>query len=215
MARTAGSHGAKTAEQIRSAATALFARKGYAAVSMRDIAGEIGIQPGALYHYYAAKQDLLRDLMTAHMQSLLAALKEQRFPLNAHRALETFVRFHIRFHAGRTDEVFLSYMELRNLEPEGFAEIEQLRQRYEQALRDILARGADQGVFEISDIPVAAMALIAMLTGVTYWFRSGGRLTATEIEEIYVRMALGSVASHAEASHDRPLARQLVAGGTG
>ena len=31
--------------------------------------------------------------------------------------LERFVRFHIRYHLKRADEVFISYMELRNLEP--------------------------------------------------------------------------------------------------
>jgi len=37
------------------------------------------------------------------------------------------------------------------------------------------------------------MAVIAMLTGVNTWFRSGGRLKAVEIEEIYVKMVLGSL----------------------
>ena len=46
MARTAGSTGADTVERLREAALELFAREGYAAVSMRAIAARTGV-PGA------------------------------------------------------------------------------------------------------------------------------------------------------------------------
>ena len=44
-----------------------------------------------------------------------------------------------------------------------------------------------------SDPPVAARAIISMLTGVTAWFREGGRLSAAEIEDIYTQMVAQSV----------------------
>ena len=52
----------------------LFARHGYAAVSMRQIAGAVGVQAGALYNYTPDKQSLLFDLMTSHLEDLLTAL---------------------------------------------------------------------------------------------------------------------------------------------
>ncbi len=51
----------------------LFARQGFAAVSMRQIASEVGVQAGALYLYTPDKQTLLFDLMTTHMNELLQA----------------------------------------------------------------------------------------------------------------------------------------------
>jgi len=71
MARKSGSNGEKTAQQLRVAATKLFATNGYAAVSMRQIAREIGVQAGALYLYTPDKQSLLFDLMNQHMEELL------------------------------------------------------------------------------------------------------------------------------------------------
>ena len=50
MARTQGSHSELTGPRIRKAALGLFARYGYAAVSMRQIACEVGVQVGALYN---------------------------------------------------------------------------------------------------------------------------------------------------------------------
>ena len=73
MARTAGSHSEITGPRVRTAALALFAQHGYAAVSMRQIAKEVGVQAGALYLYTPDKQTLLFELMRDHLVDLLAA----------------------------------------------------------------------------------------------------------------------------------------------
>ncbi|WP_075995475.1 TetR/AcrR family transcriptional regulator [Salaquimonas pukyongi] len=194
MARTAGSRGEETALRVREAALRLFADKGYAAVSMREIAAEVGLQAGALYNHFPTKQAILVDLLETHMVDLIAAWEGRSHTFSDPvEALIGFVRFHIRYHLERQDAVFISYMELRNLERDGFERIEELRRVYEGFLRKIIQIGAAKRVFAVADIPVAAMAVIAMLTGVNTWFRSGGRLKAVEIEEIYVKMVLGSL----------------------
>ena len=52
-----------TKERILEAALALFAREGYAGVSMADIAGELGITKGALYRHYAGKRDIFESIL--------------------------------------------------------------------------------------------------------------------------------------------------------
>lgn len=189
MARRAGSTGAETAEKLRKAALELFARSGYAAVSMRAIAAETGVQAGAIYNHFPTKQDLLNELMRVHMETLLAAWAEVEEPgLAPPAALEQFVRFHIRYHLDRSREVFISYMELRSLEDENFSAIERLRRSYEAVPRAILERGAADGGFSIIDPQITTMAIIAMLTGMTTWYRENGRLSLDEIEAVYVRL---------------------------
>ena len=201
MGRRTGSNGAQTAETLRRAALKLFARHGFAAVSMRMIAAEVGVQPGALYNHMGSKQDLLRDLMVSHMEELLTAWTERPADPDPVAALKAFVRFHIRHHMGREDAVFISYMELRNLEPDNFAAVQALRAEYESALRAILEDGAAKGLFHAPDAPVATRAIISMLTGVTSWFRGGGRLSPSDIEDIYTDMTLRAVSPTAEAAH--------------
>ena len=41
----------------------LFASRGYANVTMREIARELGISTGALYHYFSNKQDMLEKMI--------------------------------------------------------------------------------------------------------------------------------------------------------
>ena len=63
MARTTGSDGEKTEAALREAALALIARHGYEAVSIRQLAKEVGVQAAALYRYFPTKEDLLFSLI--------------------------------------------------------------------------------------------------------------------------------------------------------
>ncbi len=196
MARTAGSHSDITGPRIRAAALRLFAQNGFAAVSMRQIASEVGVQVGALYNYTPDKQTLLFALMDDHMQGLLAAWEAEPKGTNARARLEAFARFHIRFNLERPEAVFISYMELRNLTPENFSAIEAQRHAYETALEDILSDGVSERAFQVSDPKVASLAIIAMLTGVNTWYRAGGRLSLEEVQTLYwdmVRQTVGAV----------------------
>ncbi|HHX90311.1 MAG TPA: TetR/AcrR family transcriptional regulator [Paracoccus sp.] len=201
MARKPGSRADVTGPRLRDAALRLFARHGYAAVSMRQIAAEIGVQAGALYLYIDDKQSLLFDLMQAHMQDLFQAWQDslaqdslaqdstaRAIEGRALARLEHFARFHIRFHAARADAVFISYMELRNLTPENFARIEALRRRYESELEAILRAGQAERSMALPDTKLATLAIIAMLNGVNTWFREGGRLSRATVEDIHIDM---------------------------
>lgn len=195
MARTAGSHSETTGPRVQEAALRLFAQHGFAAVSMRQIAAEVGVQAGALYNYTPDKQSLLFDLMRAHMDALLTERAARAAGGDAQARLEEFTRFHIRFHLARPDAVFVSYMELRNLSPGNFEVIEGLRRAYEDELEGILRDGVAAGLFDVADTKVATLAVIAMLTGVTTWYRAAGRLSVTEVETIYWNMVRKAVSA--------------------
>lgn len=194
MARKAGSIGDETARALRAAALELFARQGYAAVSMRAIAAKVGVQAAAIYNHFPTKQAILVALLKTHMEELLwAADKALTAEGSPGERLDRFTRFHIQHHLPRADGVFVSYMELRSLEPEPFEAIERLRRRYEDGLVAILEAGNRDGSFAVADTRVTAMAIIAMLTGVTTWYREQGRLSIEEIEEIYADLVARSV----------------------
>lgn len=193
MARKTGSHADITGPKVRAAALHLFARHGYGAVSMRQIAAEVGVQAGALYLYTADKQSLLFDSMQDHMQDLLAAAAALPTLADPRARLDQFARFHIGYHLDRPEAVFIAYMEIRSLDPANFARIEALRHAYESRLEAILRAGQASGVFDLPDPKLATLALIAMLTGVTGWYRPDGRLSRAEVAGLYAAMALKTV----------------------
>ena len=59
---------ADTKEKILLAALRLFAREGYEAVSVSDIAGELGITKGALYKHYKNKRDIFDSIVARMFQ---------------------------------------------------------------------------------------------------------------------------------------------------
>ena len=187
MARRVGSDGARTRAAICDAALRLIARKGYEAMSMRRLAEEIDLGAAALYRYFPNKQAMLFSLLETHMQDLLEGWDAARLPRTAPAParLEAFTRFHIRHHLPRAEGVFLSYMELRSLTRENFRRIEVMRQRYERDLAEILADGARAGTLVRDEPRVSARAIIAMLTGITTWYRDSGPLDPGAIEQIY------------------------------
>jgi AcrR family transcriptional regulator len=198
MARTTGSDGEKTAAALRDAAVSLIARHGYEAVSMRDLAAEIGVQASALYRYFPTKQDLLFTLMREHMEGLIQAWSNAR-PETADpmTRLAAFVGNHIRFHVARRHGTHVSNMELRSLSRENLTHILRLRTAYEKELRQILRDGAEAGVFSIDDTSMTAMAIIQMVTGVIVWFRPDERLSVEEVAETYLSMTMRLVGAGA------------------
>ncbi|CDX41605.1 TetR family transcription regulator [Mesorhizobium sp. SOD10] len=208
MARTTGSDGEKTEAAVREAAVNLIARLGYEAMSMRQLAAEVGVQPAALYRYFPTKEDLLFTLMREHMEGLLEAWSAAR-PANTDPVsqLAAYVENHIAFHIERRHATHVSNMELRSLSHERLTQILKMRTAYEKELRKILRDGAEAGAFEIDDTGLTAMALIQMMTGVIVWFRPGERLSIAEVTGSYLSMTMrlvGATISHGTA---RPFGR--------
>ena len=204
MARTIGSYGPRTLEAIRKAGVRLIFEHGYEAMSLRQLAAEVGIQPGSLYNHISTKQELLFDLVQDHINELLReldiALRGKERPLEKLRA---FVAFHVTYHMTKKREVFIANSELRSLEPKNYEAIVALRGAYEQRLAGILAEGVSDGTFEIADVQVATFAIIALLTGLCTWYLPGGRLTREAIVAAHEKLVLSGVTPGAAASPAR------------
>jgi AcrR family transcriptional regulator len=191
MARTIGSDGGRTEAAIREAAISLMARFGYEAVSMRQLAAEVGVQAAALYRYFPTKEDLLFTLLREHMDGLIAAWEAARPASADPRArLAAYVRNHVHFHVARRHATHVSNMELRALSRDNLTQILRLRTAYEKELRQILRDGAEAGVFVIDDSGLTAIAIIQMITGVIVWFRPDERLSVEEVAETYLAMTM-------------------------
>lgn len=63
-------------ELILEHASALFAEKGIAGTTVRDIAGRAGILSGSLYHYFPSKDAMADHIITRYLDELLARYRE-------------------------------------------------------------------------------------------------------------------------------------------
>ena len=198
MPRTIGSYSQNTRTLVRQSAERLFARHGYAAVSMRQLASDVGVQVGTIYNYTKDKQALLFAIMSEHMTELLQAWSREGQTIYPIDQLSQFLNFHLDYHLARRDAVFIAYMELRNLDAANFAQIETLRRQYEDALERILIAGKNAQAFDIADTRITTLAVIGMLTEVVTWYRHDGRLKLDEVKSHYREMVLRMVMPRTE-----------------
>ena len=68
----------ETKELIMKTALDMFSKKGYSAVSMRDISGAVGIRASSIYYYFKGKQDIF-DAIVKRADSLTTELKGMFF----------------------------------------------------------------------------------------------------------------------------------------
>ncbi len=194
MARTTGSDGIRTEEAIRHAAVELIAARGFEAMTMRQLAEKVGVQPGSIYRYFPSKGRLLLDLLVEHLEFLVSRWEtEQPRDADPRARLRAFVDFHIRSHTLRRREAFVANMELRSLAPADYRRVVALRRRYEDILTGILRAGVEADCFRVPDARVATFAVLAMLTGVGSWYRETGRLGKRELIEIHTQLVMQCV----------------------
>lgn len=183
-----------TVTLIRAAGLELIHERGYEGMGLRGLAERAGIGQGTLYGHYATKQDLLVDLITRHMEALLASLRAE-VPQTG-PALDrfiAFVRFHLLYHIRRRREVFICYSELRSLEPGNYSRVVALRRDYERVLTGIIAAGVAEGSMRPTEPRVTTYAVLSMLSGITQWYRDDGPLPEAEVVAIHLRLAVAAV----------------------
>lgn len=73
----------------------LFADRGYASLTMRELAQGIGVSTGTLYHYFATKEEVFDALMThvtdAEIEIAVSALPNRQRPVDGLVALFRYV----------------------------------------------------------------------------------------------------------------------------
>jgi AcrR family transcriptional regulator len=155
-------------QQIRSAATRCFVRRGYAATRLLDIAKEAGLSKGGIYFHYRAKEELFHDILDAQLEAL-----RRRWSFDpvadqpADRTLAKLVLAHVRTMEDDADETRLC-----NLLVTMAARDTGFRRRLTRAydvMRSlyvgVIERGIRERVFAPGDPEQRADAVLSMVFG--------------------------------------------------
>ncbi len=189
MARPVGVSGSDTKQAIRAAAIQRIYRHGYEAMNLRGLAADVGLRVGSLHNYIPQKQEFLANLLDEIMTELLADFEAHMAGVSdPQEALRQFVSFHVQWHTARKEEVFIGNMELRSLAPEQYQRVTAKRKQYEKHLVAILTKGKKLGVWTIENPGITAKAILALLTGVSNWYRPDGSLSQPRLTKLYQLM---------------------------
>lgn len=184
-----------TPGRILLTALRLFARTGFHGTSVRDLAKQCKLQPGALYVHFPSKEHILAELARrgheAHQDALRAALLQAGDdPADQLRAV---VQTHASLHATYPQLAIVVNEELYALPAELAAPALALRRQSSALLIDILGRGVAAGRFSCPNLLVTAAAIAAMGLRIPYWYAPGGGLDVAALAELHAELALRMV----------------------
>jgi len=180
-------------EDILDVASRLFLEKGYERTSIQDIAVEIGVLKGSLYHYIDTKEGLLYNVIRTNHENLVESMEEALGHAADQPAIErvrAFLHNHMMFVLENVERSASFQFEFRSLTPERQTEIIAYRRGYRQRLAELI-RQAQQEESIPSDLvaSVSSQALLSMFNSVLRWYRPGGPLSAMQITDQYMTLA--------------------------
>lgn len=188
-------HIASQKESILEKARLLFWKKGYDKTSMRDIARSCSMAPGNMYNYFRNKEQILFQVFLEEMDQLILSIKHlQEDPGNPVERLKEFIKQHVRFTLGQIRTSGLLFdMELKSLSDFNRKKIIQLRDQYEQILRQIIREGVRGNCFDEINDKLACFSIASMISRSRIWFSPDGKLSPDEIAEFMSAFALNGL----------------------
>ncbi|TFZ06112.1 TetR/AcrR family transcriptional regulator [Ramlibacter henchirensis] len=159
--------------ELLDAAARLFAQRGYAATSMRDIAVAAHMLSGSLYYHFPSKDELLLAVYRAGVEELEKAGQEAvERESDPWLRLEALCRAHLETVLRDSDYAQVLIRVLPDDIPRIADRLRALRENYERAFRDVMARlplppGTDRRALRLM--------LIGALNWAPFWFDPQGR----------------------------------------
>jgi AcrR family transcriptional regulator len=182
--------------EILMGAARAFARGGYDATNMDQIAHECGLAKGHIYHYFRSKEEIFTEIRIDAVNRLIEKLaaittasgKDPELALR--KAIGAVI-------ARNFDEGLESYeRELADpvsLSAENRRRIRALGRRYEQMFVNIVRRGIDRGIFVAGDPKLMTFVMLRAAFTVATWYRAGGKWKPRWIVEQVTEQLVRSV----------------------
>lgn len=170
--------------RILLASSRLFGSKGFSATTVRDIAAEVGILSGSIFHHFHNKEEILFEVMSGIIRLALARLERD---LGSARTLEeelqALIHCELQSVHDRSGAGFqVLGREWRHLTTGSQARILELRDRYNAVWLERIERAREQGLHG-ADSRLLRHFLRGAIVDTHTWFEPRGRVSLDEVEE--------------------------------
>ncbi len=179
-----------TQKAIVAAAAELFARDGFGATSLDDIAAVLGVTKGAFYYHVKNKEEILRLIylmvLTASEEPLRKIVEADLPPAEK---LRRAVEHQAAVAADRSPAMTVFYREHPHLTGPFSREILMRKKAYERYFEQIIEEGQAAGTFQPAiDPKIATFGLLGMCNWLSQWYRSEGQYTPQQIADMFMSM---------------------------
>ncbi len=156
-------------QEIIHTAAILFKEKGYSAVTMRDIANEMGIKAASLYNHIKSKQEILNCIIvslaeefTKGMNTIVAS------SISSIQKLEAIIELHVNITTNNENEMASLNADWMHLE-EQLDYYLGLREDYENNFRSIIKDGINKHEIINLDVDVMLFSILSTLRSLYLW----------------------------------------------
>ncbi|MCJ8500250.1 TetR/AcrR family transcriptional regulator [Desulfatitalea alkaliphila] len=155
---------AKNLEKIFSAVLKISNRKGFKAMSMRDLSRESGLSMGALYSYFSSKDELL-EILQHQRRSISERILRERVNAagTAPEKLKAAIFTHLYLSEAMQPWYYFSFMEAKNLNKIEREKAVAGDLNLERVFESIIQQGHKEGVFRAQNPQLTASTIQAML----------------------------------------------------
>lgn len=179
-------------DRLLDVALELFATRGYQAIGLRDLAGQLGLQAGSLYSHIESKQSLLFELIEGALSDLLAGTRRSMRGARTHRErLRRFVHAFVVFNRAEKHRLILVTREFVNLSVEQQQEVKQLQRNYATLLDTIVSVESGEAGSISARTRLITEAVIGMLYGQSLWHSID--IPEQRLTDALTRFALGII----------------------
>ncbi|KYP79660.1 TetR/AcrR family transcriptional regulator [Ferroacidibacillus organovorans] len=181
-------------DEIAQAAITLFNRKGYHATSVQDIADEVGLQKGSLYHYINSKEELLLEIATKSINGFcrdLEAVCEQAS--SAQEKLERAILHHFDIVIGHLEMTTVLLREAFFLSDDQHQLIKDANDRYLNLWVQIIREGVATREFRGEDPRLTALSILGSCNWVYRWYKADGKKSPQEIARYFCDLHLRGI----------------------
>jgi TetR/AcrR family transcriptional regulator, cholesterol catabolism regulator len=181
-------------EEIAQAAIRLFEKKGYHATSVQDIADEVGLQKGSLYHYISSKEDLLMKITHQSITNFNKTLEKIiNLDLPVREKFSMAIESHLNSLTSNLQMSVVLLREAFSLGEEQHQVIQEATDRYLELWTNILDEGLKTGEFQHTDSRLTALAILGSCNWVYRWFNPNGALSAKEVANVFSNIFLKGI----------------------
>jgi AcrR family transcriptional regulator len=177
-------------ETIVAAAADLYARRGFPGASIADLAKACGSSKSLVYHYFPSKDDILYEVMAAHLDALVNAADEAMRAGDARERLRALTLAFMQLYVGAQDSHKVLLNELDNLPSERRAKVV-AKQRRIITIVESLVREIRPELKQVA-LPVT-MLFFGMINWTHTWFRADRGVSAEQLADMAVELLLGGL----------------------
>ena len=172
----------------------MFREKGFSATSMRNLAGEVGIEAASLYNHIRSKNEILKAIcfdvanrFTEHMEKIESGKEE---PI---KKIELILRYHIRQMIEQFEQVVVSDREWKHLDEPYLSNFHNQRRSYRKRFAAIIEEGIKKNEIKKIDPPTAVLLMLHAVSGIESWHRSAAKVNAQELEENMITILISGL----------------------